>query len=184
MGERLMRDDSIGPVEDAAQAPVSKAGQLVTFRLGKEIYGIDILKIQEVVNDIGVTHLPNAPDFIEGVINLRGKIIPVVDLNRRLSLAGSGERRHGRIIVLDLHRPLGIHVDDISTVLRLPPERFEHIPENAASESGAGCFCWLARTDDDQLVIVLNPVRLLSGGEMAAITTFVQKKKEEEAQGA
>lgn len=109
----------------------SKILQLVTFKLGDEEFGVDILKVQEINRMMDITKIPNAPQFIEGVINLRGKIIPIVDLRKKLgfdNIKGVSEKTT-RIIVVELDGlVLGFIVDSVSEVLRVPENTIEPPP--------------------------------------------------------
>ncbi|MDE7065252.1 MAG: chemotaxis protein CheW, partial [Desulfovibrionaceae bacterium] len=76
--------------------------QLVTFKIGEEEFGVDILKVQEIIRMMPITKVPNAPDFVEGVINLRGKVIPVIDMRRRFGMSATTHDSQTRIKVMDL----------------------------------------------------------------------------------
>lgn len=103
--------------------------QLVTFKIENEEFGVDILTVQEINRMMNITRIPNAPDFIEGVINLRGKIVPVVDLRKRLSFPRKEYDKNTRIIVVELDGiTLGFIVDSVSEVLRLPQSVVEPPP--------------------------------------------------------
>ena len=103
--------------------------QLVTFRLDNEEFGVDILKVQEINKMIDITRIPNAPPFVEGVINLRGKIIPIVDLRKRLGFDGRSFDKSTRIIVVELDGTvLGFIVDSVSEVLRISANTVEPPP--------------------------------------------------------
>ncbi|OPY64537.1 MAG: Chemotaxis protein CheW [Syntrophorhabdaceae bacterium PtaU1.Bin034] len=103
--------------------------QLVTFKLENEEFGVDILKVQEINKMIDITRIPNAPAFVEGVINLRGKIIPIVDLRKRLGFHGRTYDKSTRIIVVELDgMVLGFIVDSVSEVLRISESTVEPPP--------------------------------------------------------
>lgn len=142
--------------------------QLVTFRLGKELYGVDIFKVKEVLHYREVTVIPNAPEFVDGVIDLRGKVIPIVDFKKRLGVNGEGTGKK-RIVILDLARPLGLIVDDISKVLLLEQSDYESLPETAIDEHEKDCILKLAKTDDGNLIIVISPEKILTHSEKAAL---------------
>lgn len=94
--------------------------QLVVFDLGDEVYGIDISKVQEIIRMQDITQVPGAPSFVEGVINLRGKIIPVVDLHRRFGLSPTPVTKASRIVVVETDGfVIGMVVDAVSEVLRI-----------------------------------------------------------------
>jgi len=112
----------------------TKILQLVTFKLGNEEFGVDILKVQEINRMMNITRIPNAPIFIEGVINLRGKIIPIVDLRKRLGFKNGHFDKTTRIIVVELDGlVLGFIVDSVSEVLRVPENTIEPPPSVVAS---------------------------------------------------
>lgn len=138
--------------------------QLVTFKLGSEEFGVDILKVQEINKMMNITKIPNAPAFIEGVINLRGKIIPIVDLRKRLGFNDQEYDKSTRIIVVELDGlVLGFIVDSVSEVLRIPENTIEPPPSMVAGiESeyieGVGKL-------DDRLLILLELKKVFSSPE-------------------
>src|SRR5512139_3861785 len=103
--------------------------ELVTFNLSKEEFGVDIRRVQEINRMIDITRVPNAPYYVEGVVNLRGKIIPVVDLGKKLNLEAKIPDKATRIIVIELEgMVLGFIVDSVSEVLRIPAASVEPPP--------------------------------------------------------
>ena len=95
--------------------------QLVTFSIGEEEFGVNILKVQEIIRTMEITKVPRAPEFVEGVINLRGKVIPIIDLRRRFGLAPKAHDKNTRIIVIEINNIIvGFVVDAVSEVLRIP----------------------------------------------------------------
>ena len=95
--------------------------QLVSFTIGGEEFGVDILQVQEINRMLEVTHVPNAPEFVDGVINLRGKVIPIIDLRRRFGMPRKEHDKSTRIVVVELHgQVVGFVVDAVSEVLRIP----------------------------------------------------------------
>ncbi len=143
--------------------------QLVTFKLGTEEFGVDILKVQEINKMMNITRIPNAPAFIEGVINLRGKIIPIVDLRKRLGFREQPYDKSTRIIVVELEGlVLGFIVD--SEVLRIPGNTIEPPPSMVAGiESeyieGVGKL-------DDRLLILLELKKIFSSPERKDIESI------------
>src|SRR2546421_4822085 len=111
---------------------VSKAEemlQLVTFKLGSEEFALDILVVQEINRRVEITKVPKTPEFVEGVINLRGKIVPVLDLRKRFGLVGHEFTAQSRIIVVNIdNRVLGLLVDSVSEVLQIPAHTIEPPP--------------------------------------------------------
>jgi purine-binding chemotaxis protein CheW len=147
--------------------------QLVTFKLGNEEFGVDILKVQEINRMMDITRIPNAPPFIEGVINLRGKIIPIVDLRKKLGFnGGNGQsEKTTRIIVVELDGlVLGFIVDSVSEVLRIPENTIEPPPSIVGGvESdyieGVGKL-------DNRLLILLELKKLFSSTDRKDIEGF------------
>lgn len=103
--------------------------QLVTFGLGSEEFGIDIMLVQEIIRIPPITRVPKAPSYVEGVINLRGNVIPVVSLRNRFGMEQAEETDLSRIIVLQVHNKVfGIRVDAVTEVLRLDTDSIEPPP--------------------------------------------------------
>lgn len=155
----------------AIKAPVQEDQlQLVTFQVGSEEYGLDINAISEVIRPLKITTLPKMPDFIEGVINLRGLIIPVVDLRRRFELRGeAGNQRTVRMIITKgavqgaAGGLLGLIVDRVSEVVHLPVRDIAAAPEAARGRNtdfirGMGKLA-------ERLIILLDIGRILSQQE-------------------
>lgn len=138
--------------------------QLVTFSIGGEEFGVEILKVQEIVRSMEMTRVPNAPDFVEGVVNLRGRVIPIIDMRKRFGLERKEHDSRTRIIVIDMNGVVtGFVVDSVSEVLRLPRNTIEPPPPVVAgieSEyiSGVGKL-------EDRLLILLDMDSLLSSKE-------------------
>lgn len=142
--------------------------QLVTFRLGNEEFSLDILRVQEIIRHMELTRVPRTPDFVEGVINLRGRVIPVLDLRKRFGLPSDERTNETRIIVVDVdNRTVGLKVDAVSEVLRLPADTVEPAPAivtGAESDyiKGVGKL-------DGRLLILLDVERILSRTERDAL---------------
>ncbi|MFA6384273.1 MAG: chemotaxis protein CheW, partial [Candidatus Omnitrophota bacterium] len=104
-------------------AEKQKEYQLVVFTLGKEEFGVDISQVREIVRLVQITYLPKAPDFIEGVVNLRGQVLAVIDLAKRIGIKANARGENTRIIVVEVgDNTVGMLVDSVSEVLRLPSE--------------------------------------------------------------
>jgi purine-binding chemotaxis protein CheW len=140
--------------------------QLVTFNIGEEEFGIDILKVQEIIRTMAITKVPNSPPHVEGVINLRGKVIPVINLRSRFDMEYRPHDNQTRIIVLEIHGMIvGFVVDGVSEVLRIQSNTVEPPPPVVAGvESeyikGVGKL-------DDQLLILLDLDKLVSMEELS-----------------
>ena len=141
--------------------------QIVSFSMGDEEYGVDISQIQEIVRMREVTHIPEMPEFIEGVMNLRGKVVPVVDLRKRFRFE-SENTKSTRIIVVDITgNTVGLVVDAVSEVLRLPQRTIEPPPLMIAGISreyikGVGKV-------RERLIILLDLEKVLSLEEQTAL---------------
>jgi purine-binding chemotaxis protein CheW len=145
------------------------AAHLVCFRVGKETYGVDIFVVREIVKAQEITAVPGAADYVLGIINLRGKIISVVDLAQRLALGRSRIDRSSRILVVDLDGfTVGFLVDAATEVLKLPPECIEVAPEELKRSVGDDYLEGVGKLKD-RLVIILNPGGLLAEGEASAL---------------
>jgi len=104
--------------------------QLVSFKIGNEEFGVDILQVQEINRLVEVTRVPNAPDFVEGVMNLRGRIVPVVNLRKRLGLEKRENDKDTRVVVVEIEgKTIGFIVDSVSEVLRVSKSVVEPPPE-------------------------------------------------------
>lgn len=138
--------------------------QLVSFKIGEEEFGVDILKVQEINRMLQVTRVPNAPDYIDGVINLRGKVIPILDLRTRLSMPRKEHDKDTRIVVVELGgRVVGFVVDAVSEVLRIPKSVTEPPP---AVVSGIDAeYITAVGKLEDRLLILLDLERILSAEE-------------------
>ena len=109
---------------------VSDLLQLVSFKMGSEEYAIDILNVKEINRMVNITKVPNSPAFVEGIINLRGQVIPVVNLRTKLGMSKIDHDKDTRIVVVDLvGRTVGFLVDAVSEVLRIPRNITEAPPE-------------------------------------------------------
>jgi len=137
--------------------------QLVSFRLGDEEYGVDILKVQEINRMITISRIPKAPDYVEGIINLRGKVIPIINLRKRFDLPPKEKDKKTRIIVVNIEgKILGVIVDAVSEVLRIQSNTVEP-PPPVATGKGAVYIKGVGKIGD-KLLILLDLGRLF--GEM------------------
>ncbi len=139
---------------------IGETRQLVTFALGPEEYGIDIAEVQEINRMVDITHVPRAAGYMEGVINLRGQLIPVIDLRTRFDMTRVEPTRNSRIIVVeDNAQRVGMIVDSVSEVVRIPVKQIEPTPDmmtiaHAEFLDGVGKL-------DDRLIILLNVEKVI-----------------------
>ena len=139
--------------------------ELLTFTLGKEEYGIDILKVQEIRGYDAVTTIANAPEFIKGVINLRGIIVPIVDMRIKFNLGNVTYNTTTVVIILNVaNRVVGMVVDGVSDVIALTPEQIRAAPE-FSSAMGAQYITGLG-TVDDRMIIIVDIEKLMTSREM------------------
>ncbi len=142
--------------------------QLVVFELGDERYGLDIDSVYEIIRHQPVTAVPQAPSFVEGVINLRGRIIPVVDLRRRFGMMTGTLTKASRIVVCEAAGTrVGLVVDGVSEVLMVNNESVEQTPDVAAGYD-ANYLRGIAKLGD-RLVILLDLAGLFGEVDAAAI---------------
>lgn len=145
--------------------------QLVTFSIGEEEFGVNILKVQEINRTMEITKVPRSPEFVEGVINLRGKVIPIIDLRRRFGLSSKPEDKDTRIIVIEINSVIvGFVVDAVSEVLRIPASTVEPPPPVVAGVesdyiSGVGQL-------KDRLLIMLDLDKLLSTEDLDLLSAM------------
>lgn len=134
--------------------------QLVTFRIGEEEFGVDILAVQEIIRLMQITMVPRAPEFIEGVINLRGKVIPVINMRRRFNKEQVTSDNSTRIVVMELGQKIvGFLVDGVSEVLRIPESTVEDPPPVVAG-IGSEYIRGIGKLDN-RLLILLDLDHLL-----------------------
>ncbi|HUL79421.1 MAG TPA: chemotaxis protein CheW [Vicinamibacteria bacterium] len=143
------------------RAAAEATEHLATFFLDREEYGVDVRQVQEIRRMSEITSVPRAPEFIRGVINLRGRILPVLDLKRKLELGEVEPGRATRIVVVRVkERLLGLLVDGASQVLRVEVSRIEPPPEEVI-EKGGDYIRGVAKLDD-RLIILVDLERLLA----------------------
>jgi purine-binding chemotaxis protein CheW len=145
--------------------------QVACFRLGDDLYAVDIMRIKEIIRPQKLTSLPKSPAFIDGVINLRGAVIPVVDLRKRFDMP---ERENGaatRLLIVRLHaQTLGLVVDDVTEVITVPIKDIK--PPPAVSTGVIADYLLGVCLSGDVLVMLLDIDRLLSVNEVSAIETL------------
>ncbi len=146
---------------------VEEIHHMVGFMVGSEEYCVDILKVQEIIRMMDITKIPNAPDYAEGVINLRGRVIPVIDFRKRFNLPddceGNADAR--RIVVVDIAgTTIGLIVDQVSHVIKLEGDKVCPTPD-AVKNAGGECFSGIGRVGD-RLIILLDVEGMFGEGEL------------------
>jgi len=142
--------------------------QLVSFFVGEEEFGTDILMVEEIIRPLPITRVPNAPHFVEGVITLRGRVIPIIDLRKRLNIGNVDVTRKTRKIIVDVDNKItGFIVDSVSQVLRIPKSSIEPAPEIVAGIDSE--YIIGVSNLEDRLLIVLDFRKILSIREKKAL---------------
>ena len=158
----------MGMMENIDDATTSGAREYLTFRLDQEEYGIDILKVQEIRGYVPPTRVADAPSFIKGVVNLRGTIVPIVDMRIKFNCAQAEYNSFTVVIVLNLrNRIVGIVVDSVSDVMELPADNIKPAPDldsgiDSAAVLGLGAL-------GDRMLILLDIERLMSASDMGLV---------------
>jgi len=135
--------------------------QLVSFKIANEEFGVDILNVQEINKMTQITKVPNAPDFVEGVINLRGRVIPIIDLRTRLKLEKKQHDKDTRIIVVEIsNKTVGFIVDAVNEVLRIPTNIIEPPPQLATGIDSD--FIRAVGKLEDRLLILIDLEKVLT----------------------
>ncbi len=134
--------------------------QLVVFDLAGESYGVDINTVREIIRMQQVTHVPDAPEYVEGVMNLRGSVIPVIDLRKRFGLTVGDETAESRVVVVDIGgQGIGVVVDAVREVLRIRDEAIE--PASAVITTADSFYLQGIAKLEDRLLILLDIERAL-----------------------
>lgn len=150
----------------------SIAGKYLTFCLGSEVYGLQILKVQEIIGIMKVTRVPKTPEFVRGVINLRGKVIPVVDLRLKFRLEKKDDTERTCVIVVQtttgrVETTIGIIVDEVSEVLDIEESRIEP-PPSFGSSVDTDFILGMGKVLE-RVVMLLDIDKVLSAGEVTLI---------------
>jgi purine-binding chemotaxis protein CheW len=154
------------PDNHSAPQDVRATNEYLTFTLGAEEYGVEILKVQEIRGYEAVTKIANAPAFIKGVSNLRGTIVPIVDMRIKFNLGEAEYNQFTVVIILNVAgRIVGMVVDSVSDVIELKPEQIRPAPDFSSSFdtkyiTGLG-------TVDERMLILMDIERLMSASDMA-----------------
>lgn len=146
--------------------------QVVVFNLDKQVYGVPISAVLEIIRMEEITGLPQAPHFIEGIIEIRGKVIPVMDLRKRFGLQVTGHTQATRIIIVDMdNTTMGIIVDSVTEVLQIASESVEPPPPVVSGVDQA--FLDGIALLDKRMIILLNLARVLHDEEKEALESMV-----------
>jgi len=144
---------------------MAKELQIVSFRIGRETFGLPISLVHEIVRPPEITSVPHAPEYVEGVMNLRGRIVPVIDLRRRFGGATIANNRKNRVLVVDVEsKAVGLIVDSASEVLKIGEAQIEP-PPNVLTDAATSYVTGVAK-HQGRLIILVDLRRILQSGEL------------------
>lgn len=160
----------------AVETPVvrtAQEGKYLSFVLGDEEYGLEILKVQEINGMMGITRVPRTPDYVKGVINLRGRVIPIVNLRKKFQMPVVDDTEKTCIIVVqvafkDAELTMGIIVDEVSEVLDIKSDQIEPSPSFGGGMEETEYITGMGKLED-KVVILLDIDSVLNGDEIEAI---------------
>jgi purine-binding chemotaxis protein CheW len=153
--------------------------QLISFAVGAEEYGLELAQVKEVIRMRQITWLPKAPASVKGVINLRGDVIPIVDLRERFGLSAQEQTATTRVIVVEVQgHMVGMVVDAANQVVRVPADQFDPPPLITSEDKG---IVTAVGKVDDRLVIMIDVDRILSTEEMNQIRSSLEVAEQEPA---
>jgi len=164
-------------LDSSTRAATARGGKYLTFALGKEEYGLEILKVREIIGHMDITAVPRTPSFVKGVINLRGQVIAVVDLRAKFEMQAAEKSDETCIIVVEIQRSgrklsTGIVVDKVSEVLDIPGEKIEDAP--AFGETVATDFILGIGKIGESVKILLDINRVLGDEEVNTLAQIQQ----------
>ncbi|MFZ3060626.1 MAG: chemotaxis protein CheW [Candidatus Methanoperedens sp.] len=143
--------------------------QLVVFNIGREEFGVEIMRVQEIIRMTNITRIPQAPEYIRGIINLRGRIIVVLNLNVIMGMETKEQDENTRIIVANIDETvMGFIVDSVSEVIRLPEKNVEPAPAVIASKIGTEYVRGVGKMED-RLLILLDLDKILGGNQLLSV---------------
>lgn len=162
-----------GTATTAGAVRARPAGKCLTFKLGAEEFGFDILRVQEIIKMMEITRVPRTPDFVRGVVNLRGKVIPIVDLRLKFGMAARETTDKTCVIVVQVQRggsnvTMGVIVDEVSEVLDILEDQIELPPDLGGSSSTA--FIRGIGKVAKRVIILLDADAVLSSNEIEALS--------------
>lgn len=147
----------------------TQRGRFLTFLLGNETYGIEIRYVTEIIGLQAVTEMPEMPEYVKGIINLRGKIIPIIDVRLRFKKQAKAYDDRTCIVVIDLNgTPIGLIVDSVSEVLTIPVENIEELTEIHTTQGGK----YITRIGklDNSVILLLDSEKLITGDDLELIS--------------
>ena len=174
MADDTQTSSSTGTSTVGGKPSSSEQLQLVTFEVANEEFAVEILQVQEINRMMELTRVPQSPPEVEGVINLRGRIIPVLDLRKRFGLTTANRNEHNRIVVVEVHgRVLGFIVDRVHEVLRISGSIVEPAPQMVCSID-ADFIAGVGKLED-RLLILLDLGKLFGRETVDAMATAAEQ---------
>jgi purine-binding chemotaxis protein CheW len=158
---------------ESTAVKTAQAGKFLSFILGEEEYGLEILKVQEINGMMGITRVPRTSDYVRGVINLRGRVIPIVSLRKKFKMPVVADTEKTCIIVVQVKYSereitMGIIVDEVSEVLNISERQIEEPPSFGGGMEEADFITGMGKLDN-RVVILLDIDRVMSGTEIEAV---------------
>lgn len=176
--EGLKREADLGDAPSELECGENQDEQMVVFKLAGEQYGVTIHQVQEITKMSAITKVPRSPSYVEGVVNLRGDVIPVLDLRKRFDMENLEYDQFTRIIVSDIDkRKVGIIVDEVLEVLRVPRNRIEEAPDIIQEQQLQKYMAGLANLND-RMIMMLDLENLLQEKEWEAVNNMGEQAKE------
>ena len=164
----MIQATSAAGATNGASAPGQGSNEILTFTLGSEEYGIEILKVQEIRSYEAVTRIANAPEFIKGVVNLRGIIVPIVDMRIKFRLDKADYDQFTVVIILNVSgRVVGIVVDAVSDVISLSAEQMRPAPEFGATINAE--YIMGLGTVEERMLILMDIEKLMTSSDMGLV---------------
>jgi len=164
--------------EKQPQDAKAKSGdelQLVVFNIGTEEFGVEIMNVQEIIRMTNITKIPQASGYVKGIINLRGRIIVVINLNVIMGMKSKEQNENTRIIVADIGETvMGFIVDSVSEVIRLPASNVEPAPSVIANKIGTEYVRGVGKMED-RLLILLDLDKILNANELHSVTNLASE---------
>lgn len=163
-----------GTREDGNAVLTALAGKYMTFKLSHEEYGLEILKVREIIGLMDITHVPRTPEFVRGVVNLRGKVIPVVDLRLKFAMAKTEATDQTVIIVVQYSfgttdLTMGILVDEVVEVLDIAADQIEPPPTFGSASADTSFILGVGKADK-RMIFLLDIGRVLTADELARVS--------------
>lgn len=163
---------------EAAVAHVAQAGKFLSFVLGREEYGLEILRVQEINGLMDITRVPRSPEYVKGVINLRGRVIPIINLRKKFNMPIVEDTERTCIIMVQVNYnesqiTMGIIVDEVSEVLNITDEQIEPSPSFGGGMREADFITGMGKLDG-KVVILLDVDSVLSGEELDLVSQATQ----------